>query len=107
MRILVTECDSDHCWPDANGLYKCEGKAGEEIIVPCGPYRSESDDVTFTYTNMTSGLILSSNSTDCLRVNLTVYDDEAEISCEPSNEHGATYSYDLSVECEFILDQFQ
>ena len=82
----------------------CIGKADEEIAIPCGIY-SEYSEVTFTYRNESStgnksNIVLLDNSTECLVLNLTAYDDNTEISCEPSVANGATYNYDLSVHCK-------
>ena len=101
---LASLC-GDHCNSDV-----CIGKADEEITIPCGSY-SENSKGTFTYRNESSTgnkstVVLLDNSTECLVLNLTAYDDNTEISCEPSGAKGAKFIYDLSVHCKAIVCMF-
>ena len=85
----------------------CTGKTDEVITIPCGSY-SENSEVTFKYHNESStvnksAVVLLDNSTECLVLNLTAYDDNTEISCESSETKGAKFIYDLSVHCKEIV----
>ena len=80
----------------------CTGETDEVISIPCGSY-SENSEVTFTYRNESSEgkEMLLDNSTECLVLNLTAYDDDTEISCQSSSgPMGATFNYYLSVYCK-------
>ena len=96
---LIIEC-GDQCSSDR----VCTGETDEVISIPCGSY-SENSEGTFTYRNESStgnksAVVLLDNSTECLVLNLTAYDDNTEISCEPSGAKGAKFIYDLSVHCK-------
>ena len=74
---------------------------GTEITVPCGT-KQPNTDVTFTYKNESGNFdhLLASNQTNCLQLNLTVFDNEISITCEPSDSMGAKYEYSINVTCK-------
>ncbi len=93
------ECGKDDCLRNELGYYECGGVSGDEMSIPCGPFK-ENTGIDFTYRNKTTNSVLLSNSTECLKITLTPYDDNTEITCQPNvTKNGAEYVNYLSVQC--------
>ena len=79
--------------------YRCQANVGTVITIPCGDYH-ESNSVIFTYHNASgNNEVLSVNAT-YYRLNVTVFDDNTRIVCQPSINGIGEYVYDLVVLCK-------
>lgn len=105
--LLIIDCVNATTWCETFTSGNCQAKVGAEIIIPCGNLPL-SPGITFTYINQSaqdvgrSSFVLARNVSDCLKLNLTVYDDRKRITCQASNTMGASYSFILIVKCKFI-----
>ena len=81
--------------------YRCRANVGTVITIPCGDYH-ESDGVIFTYHNDSgNGEVLSTNTTLYYRLNVTVFDDNTRIVCQPNITGIGEYVYDLTIQCKY------
>ena len=79
----------------------CQAPASTEISIPCGGYH-ESDGVVFTYHNDSdNGKVLSANTTLYYRLNVTVFDNNTRIVCQPKIAGIGEYVYHLDILCKY------
>ena len=90
-------------WCQSLTTGRCQANIGTVIVIPCGD--SVSSELSLTYINQTAQdlgdpNVLVRNTTKCLEINLTVYDDRTRIACEASNAMGALFSFLIVVNCK-------
>ena len=82
--------------------YRCQANVSTVLTIPCGDY-PENDGIVFTYRNDSdNGVVLSTNTTLYYSLNnVTVFDDNTRIACQPSMTGIGEYQYDISVLCKW------
>ena len=83
--------------------YTCRANAGTVITIPCGEYHESDGVILFTYHNSSGGEVLSTNTTLYYRLNVTVFDDNTRIACQPNINGIGEYVYDLVVLCKYTI----
>lgn len=92
--ILVSVvCRTYSEWCTMN--YDCEAIVGTEITIPC----ANVIDQPVSYINTTNHDVLAANTSGCLKLNLTVFDNNGLVTCQPSEDSGS-FVYRIKVNCK-------